>query len=88
VLNAVPGVARSAVVGRPAVGGEEIVAFVQISPGSTLGTAEIAACAAKELAPYKRPTAILVLPMLPASPTGKILKSELSAMAATTRVSA
>lgn len=83
VLNAHPAVARSAVIGRPADGGEEVVAFVQLAQGATASLADLADHAARQLAPYKRPSAIVPMDTLPASPTGKILKSELAAMART-----
>jgi long-chain acyl-CoA synthetase len=83
VLNAHPAVARSAVVGRPAEGGEEVVAFVQWAQGATASVADLADYAARQLAPYKRPSKIVAIASLPASPTGKILKSELAAMAET-----
>jgi acyl-CoA synthetase (AMP-forming)/AMP-acid ligase II len=83
VLNSHPAVARSAVIGRPAEGGEEVVAFVQLAQGATASLADLADHAARQLAPYKRPSAIVPIASLPASPTGKILKSELAAMAKT-----
>jgi acyl-CoA synthetase (AMP-forming)/AMP-acid ligase II len=83
VLNAHPAVARSAVIGQPADGGEEIVAFVQWAQGATASVADLADHAARQLAPYKRPSTIFSVATLPASPTGKILKSELAAMART-----
>jgi acyl-CoA synthetase (AMP-forming)/AMP-acid ligase II len=83
VLNAHPAVARSAVIGRPAEGGEEVVAFVQWAQGATASLADLADHAARQLAPYKRPSTIFPVASLPASPTGKILKSELAAMAKT-----
>ncbi len=83
VLNAHPAVACSAVIGRPAEGGEEVVAFVQWAQGATASLADLVDHAARQLAPYKRPSAIFPVASLPASPTGKILKSELAAMART-----
>jgi acyl-CoA synthetase (AMP-forming)/AMP-acid ligase II len=83
VLNSHPAVARSAVIGRPAEGGEEVVAFVQLAQGATASLADLADHAARQLAPYKRPSAIVPIASLPASPTGKILKSELASMAKT-----
>ena len=83
VLNAHPAVVRSAVIGRSvegAEGDEEIVAFVQPSPGSPLTTLEIAEHAAQHLAPYKRPSQILIVPSMPLTPTGKVLKDELAKM--------
>jgi acyl-CoA synthetase (AMP-forming)/AMP-acid ligase II len=80
VLNAHPGVVRSAVLGRPvggAKGGEEVVAFVQLSPSSLISEADLAQHAAQHLAPYKRPSQILLVPSMPLTPTGKIIKSEL-----------
>ena len=81
VLNGHPSVARSAVVGRPGEGGEDVVAFVQWKPGTNATSADLAEHAARQLAPYKRPSAILPIAAMPSSPTGKILKSELAAMA-------
>jgi long-chain acyl-CoA synthetase len=81
VLNAHPAVARSAVIGRATEGGEEVLAFVQIAQGATATIAELAEYAARQLAPYKRPSTIFTISSMPASPTGKILKSELAAMA-------
>jgi acyl-CoA synthetase (AMP-forming)/AMP-acid ligase II len=81
VLNGHPHVARSAVVGRKAEGGEEVLAFVQLKQGCVTTTADIADFAAKQLTPYKRPSKIVTVESMPASPTGKILKSALSALA-------
>jgi len=83
VLNAYPGVARSAVIGRNVTGvdgGEEIVAFVQPLPGSTFAPEELAEHAAKHLAAYKRPSLIMVLSALPTTTTGKIIKEALLRM--------
>jgi acyl-CoA synthetase (AMP-forming)/AMP-acid ligase II len=77
VLNAHPAVAQSAVVGREVPGNEEVVAFVELSPGHAASPAEIAQFAAQHLAPYKRPAEIVILPGLPVSATGKILKRQL-----------
>ncbi|MGH7837528.1 MAG: class I adenylate-forming enzyme family protein, partial [Candidatus Binataceae bacterium] len=84
VLNAHPAVARSAVIGRSVEGtegDEELVAFVQLLPGLTLTAAELAEHTARQLAPYKRPSLILFIPTMPLTPTGKIVKDELAAMA-------
>ena len=81
VLNAHPAVARSAVIGRRRDGSEEIVAFIDPAPGSTATPAQLADFAASKLAPYKRPSEILLMPNLPLSPAGKVLKSELVALA-------
>ena len=83
VLNAHPAVARSAVIGRTvagAEGGEEVVAFVQLSPASPASENELHQHAAQHLAPYKRPSQILLVPSMPLTPTGKVIKGELSKM--------
>ena len=77
VLNEHPAVVQSAVIGRVVTGNEEVVAFVQLLPGSTVKPADLMAHAARQLAPYKRPCEIIVLEALPASSTGKILKHRL-----------
>ncbi|MBI3709138.1 MAG: AMP-binding protein [Proteobacteria bacterium] len=82
VLAAHPAVVLSAVVGRKVPGNEEVVAFVQLAPGATTSTADLAAFAATRLAPYKRPSDIIVLDALPATSTGKILKQRLAELAA------
>ena len=81
VLNAHPQVVRSAVIGRPNGGDEEVVAFVQLQPGSQLQTTELAEYAAKHLATYKRPSHILLLADMPVTPTGKVAKGTLSKIA-------
>ncbi len=81
VLNAHPAVTLSAVVGRAVAGNEEVVAFVELAPGSQASALELAQFAEHRLAPYKRPAEIVILPALPASATGKILKQRLRMMA-------
>jgi len=81
VLNAHPAVTQSAVVGRAVADNEEVVAFVELAAGRTVGIEELALFAAGRLAPYKRPAEIVILPALPASATGKIRKQPLRAMA-------
>jgi len=81
VLNSHPAVARSAVVGRTVAGtagGEEVIAFVQPKGESTVREADIALYAAQHLAPYKRPSHILIVPDMPITTTGKVVKAELS----------
>jgi acyl-CoA synthetase (AMP-forming)/AMP-acid ligase II len=86
VLNTHPAVVRSAVIGRSVQGtqgGEEIIAFVQLLPDSSVKTDELAEHAARHLAPYKRPSHILPVPTMPLTPTGKIVKVELAKMVGT-----
>jgi len=86
VLNSHPGVARSAVIGRPSErnDNEEIVAFVQLQPSSQASIKELAEYAAAQLAPYKRPSEIVVVPGMPVTPTGKVAKGELTKLFACT----
>ncbi len=77
VLNAHPAVAQSAVIGRSVGGDEEVVAFVQPLPDSSLTAADLAEYAALHLAQYKRPSRILLVPSMPLTPTGKVIKGEL-----------
>ena len=84
MLNAHPSGVRSAVVGRTVEGpegGEEVIAFVQLSPSSPISETEIAQHAAQHLAPYKRPSRILFVPSMPLTPTGKVVKGELAKIA-------
>ncbi|SDM08676.1 Acyl-CoA synthetase (AMP-forming)/AMP-acid ligase II [Oryzisolibacter propanilivorax] len=81
-LNELPGVQRSAVVGRPAGdGNEEVIAFVELQPGATLDEAAARARLRQCLAPYKQPARIAVLAELPTSPNGKVLKRQLQQQA-------
>lgn len=87
VLNSCPGVVRSAVIGRTVAGdgNEEVVAFVEPAPSSSLTSAQLAEHAAAHLAPYKRPSQIVLVSALPMTPTGKVVKTELTKMAASSR---
>jgi long-chain acyl-CoA synthetase len=62
------------VIGRPVRGNEEVIAYVQLFPGSAATPSDLMAHATRLLAPYKRPSEIIVLDALPAASTGKILK--------------
>jgi long-chain acyl-CoA synthetase len=78
VLNEHPAVVQSAVIGRSVPGNEEVVAFVQLLPGSTVTPSDLMAHAARLLTPYKRPSEIMIVDTLPAASTGKILKHRLA----------
>src|SRR5271156_801721 len=78
VLNVHPAVVQSAVIGRSVPGNEEVVAFVQLLPDSTVTPSDLMAHAARLLTPYKRPSEIIVVDALPAASTGKILKHRLA----------
>ncbi|MDN7134070.1 AMP-binding protein [Halomonas sp. MC140] len=77
VINEHPAVTLTAVVGRQIVGNEEVVAFVQCEPGIDVDMAELKAFIAERLAPYKRPTQIILMDTLPSTASGKILKGRL-----------
>ncbi len=81
VLNQHPAVSQSAVMGRAVAGDEEVIAFVELRAGATATAEELRAFAAERLAPYKRPGEIVVLAALPATATGKVLKSRLRELA-------
>ena len=78
VLSSHKDVVQSAVVGRPVDGNEEVVAFVQLLQGTRTNSADLMDYIRDQLAPYKRPSEIVVLAALPATSTGKILKHQLA----------
>jgi long-chain acyl-CoA synthetase len=88
VLNAHPEVVQSAVVGRSVAGDEEIVAFVQLLPGTAVTPADLAEYAGQHLAPYKRPSQIVIMAAMPTTASGKIAKAELKKLAQDTQLSA
>lgn len=70
----------AAVIGIPnSEFGEEVKAFVELRPGSTLDVNEVLAFAAERLASYKVPRSLEVIDELPKNTMGKILKRELRA---------
>jgi len=77
-LNEHPAVVQSAVIGRSVTGNEEIVAFVQLLPGSTVTPSDLMAHTARLLTAYKLPSEIIIVDALPAASTGKILKHRLA----------
>jgi long-chain acyl-CoA synthetase len=81
VLNTHPAVMRSAVIGRSVEGtkgGEEIIAFIQLSASSTTSVGELAQYAAQHLSPHKRPSQIMLVSSMPLTSTGKVVKGELT----------
>lgn len=82
-LNTFPAIERSAVVGRKEPdGNEQVIAFVELRPGSTLDHSALQAHLRERLAPYKRPARIEPIDALPVNPNGKILKRVLQEQAA------
>jgi acyl-CoA synthetase (AMP-forming)/AMP-acid ligase II len=88
VLNTYAGVIRSAVIGRTVLGmeggEEEVIAFVQLSPKSPTTIAQLAKHAAANLAPYKQPSQIILVPEMPVTLTGKVRKDELARLTPST----
>lgn len=82
VLNRIEGVSETAVFGVPHPDfGEGVVAAVERQPGcESLDPAAILARAARELAGYKLPKALIVQDALPRNAMGKVLKNELSSL--------
>ena len=78
VLLTHPGVAEAAVVGvlHPTLG-EEVHAFVALRPGAGTAADELVLYCRERLAAFKYPRQITIVPALPRSATGKILKSSL-----------
>lgn len=81
VLNAHPAVVQSAVIGKSVDGDEEVIAFVQTLPDSSVTPTDLAEYAARNLTPYKRPSQIFIVPTMPVTPTGKVVKAGLAKMA-------
>ena len=83
VLYAHPKVLEAAVVGIPdELRGEEVKIYVSPKDGQAITPQEIKEYVMANMAKYKWPKDVEVLPELPKGPTGKILKRELKALAA------
>ena len=79
-LNALPGIAESAVIGVPhADFGEAVVAVVTRSGAEPLNEAAIIAELAKTLAKFKCPKRVIAVADLPRNNMGKVTKAELRA---------
>ena len=78
LIDALPGVLESAVIGVPHADlGEGVVAVVVCGPGADLGPAEILASLRGSLAGFKRPKRIVFRPELPRNTMGKVQKNAL-----------
>jgi malonyl-CoA/methylmalonyl-CoA synthetase len=76
VLDAVPGVLESAVIGLPhADFGEAVFAALVPRPGARIDMAEVDAALRAQLARYKQPKAVVVLDDLPRNTMGKVQKA-------------
>ncbi|MEU6409025.1 long-chain fatty acid--CoA ligase [Microbispora sp. NPDC046933] len=79
ILMTHPAVSLAAVIGVPHdTHGEEVKAYVVLKPGSTLTAPELRDWSKAQLAAYKYPRIVEIIPSLPMTATGKILKRELS----------
>ncbi|MFV0463063.1 MAG: class I adenylate-forming enzyme family protein [Nostocoides sp.] len=78
VIEAHPAVSQVAVIGVPhEQWGEAIHAVIVAKPGTTPTEEEILAFAAERLSGYKKPRSAQIIPEMPMSATGKILKKNL-----------
>ena len=78
-----PAVREAAVVGVPdEYRGETVRAYVSLRPGASVTPEELVEFCRSELAAYKYPRAVEIVPELPKTPTGKLLRRELRDLAA------
>ncbi|KOU54377.1 acyl-CoA synthetase [Streptomyces sp. WM4235] len=78
VLYTHPDVHEAAVVGVPdPYRGESVKAYVSLRPGARVEPAELSAYCAERIAAYKYPRQVEILPVLPKTSSGKILRREL-----------
>ncbi|MFD5880146.1 AMP-binding protein [Streptomyces yangpuensis] len=78
VLYTHPAVREAAVVGVPdPYRGETVKAYVSLRPGASAEPEELAAHCAERIAAYKYPRQVEILPVLPKTTSGKILRREL-----------
>ncbi len=80
VLDEMPGIAESAVVGIPHPDfGESVVAVIVPQPGAALSDADVHAWVAEHLARFKHPRQVHIVDALPRNTMGKVQKAELRA---------
>jgi malonyl-CoA/methylmalonyl-CoA synthetase len=78
VIDAIEGVAESAVIGVPHPDfGEGVVAIVARDPGARITADDVAAVVKAEIAAFKRPKTAIIVDELPRNAMGKVQKAEL-----------
>ena len=78
-----PEVADAAVVGvADEIFGEAVAAFVERQPGARLTATELIEHCREQLAGYKKPKHVFFVDALPRNSLGKVLKTDLRALAA------
>lgn len=81
-LGECDGVRQAAVVGVPDERwGERLIALLVVEPEAADVREAVNVVARERLAPHERPKAVFIVPSLPAGPTGKLLRQEISSMA-------
>ena len=81
ILCSHPDVRNSAVVMRKVPGNEEVVAFVEPLQGKEIDPERLKNWLRERVAPYKRPSQVIMMEQIPAAPSGKLLKHKLEAIA-------
>jgi len=83
VLLGHPEVVSAAVVGRPdAVLGEEVVAWVALAPGATVGAEELIAFTRARMGRHKHPREVRIVPAVPLTSVGKTDRKTLRRLSA------
>jgi len=76
-----PAVLMAGVIGRPdKAKGEEVVAFVSLSPGESVTPEELIEFTKGKLSAYKYPREVHIVPAIPLTPVGKVDRKKLRTM--------